>query len=207
RAEIRDGLHWLWHQPLIRIIALLASGNTIIVSGIVLIVIVLAKQQHASPTTIGLILAVGGIGGVLGALNANSLLKRLSFGQVIIGTSWIWTLLLPLYVVAPNALILGGLMAVSAAALSIYDVTQFSYRLALIPDELQGRVNSVFRLISFSGQPLGLALTGTLLETINTVPTVLVFSICLLFLAVVRTSSTHIRTARPIAEAQAVERK
>ena len=71
--------------------------------------------------------------------------------------------------------------------MSTYGVVQFSYRLALIPDELQGRVNSVFRLIIFGGDPIGLALTGILLQAIGTVPAVLIYAGGLIVLAAATT--------------------
>lgn len=84
----------------------------------------------------------------------------------------------------------------------IYNVVSVSYRQTLIPDELQGRVNSAFRLIAFCGQPLGLAVTGVLLQTIDAIPTVLLMSSGLLALAVMATLNRHIRNVPPIAEAQ-----
>jgi uncharacterized membrane protein len=60
----------------------------------------------------------------------------------------------------PNVLWIALITSLILAAMTIYGVVQFSYRLSLIPDELQGRVNSIFRLVVFAGDPLGLALTG-----------------------------------------------
>jgi hypothetical protein len=77
--------------------------------------------------------------------------------------------------------------------MSIYGVVQFSYRLKLIPDELQGRVNSVFRLIVFGGDPIGLALAGVLLQIIGAVPTVLVYSSFMVVIAVATTLNRHVR--------------
>jgi MFS family permease len=199
-VEIREGLSWLWHQPLIRFIAILTGGNNLISSGYVLIIIVLAQQQHASSFTIGLIFAVGGIGGIVGALIATSLQKRLSFAQAIIGTSWLFALCIPLYAIAPNPLVLGIITAATFVSGPVYNVVQFSYRSAIIPDELQGRVNSVFRLIAFGGQPLGLALTGLLIENIGVIPTILVDSVGMIILAVAATVNTHVRNAKPLSE-------
>ena len=50
------------------------------------------------------------------------------------------------------------------AAPPAYDVVQYSYRLALIPDDLQGRVNSSFRLLAWGTRPIGALLAGFLLE-------------------------------------------
>ena len=203
-VEIREGLSWLWHQPLIRFIAILTGGNNLISSGYVLIIIVLAQQQHASSFTIGLIFAVGGIGGIIGALIATSLQKRLSFAQAIIGTSWIFALCVPLYAIAPNPLVLGIITAATFVSGPVYNVVQFSYRSAIIPDELQGRVNSVFRLIAFGGQPLGLALTGLLIQNIGVIPTILVDAAGMVILAVAATVNTHVRNAKPLSEIENV---
>jgi predicted MFS family arabinose efflux permease len=198
--EIREGLAWLWHHPLIRFMAILTGGNNLITSGLVLIIIVLAQGQHAPAFVIGLIFAIGGIGGVLGAVVAPFFQKRLSFGQAIIGTSWLFALFMPLYAIAPNPFVLGLITAAAFILVPLYNVVQFSYRSALIPDELQGRVNSVFRLIAFGGQPLGLALTGVLIQNIGAIQTILIASVGLAVLAVAATLNTHVRNARPIAE-------
>lgn len=202
RHEIGEGLHWLWHHPLIRFMALLTGGNNLISSGYILIVIVLAQSMHASAFIIGLIFAFGGIGGILGALAATAIQRRLSFGQAIIGTSWIFALSMPFYIIAPNPLVLGILTAAAFIAGPVYNVVQFSYRSAIIPDELQGRVNSVFRLIAFGGQPLGLALTGLLIQYIGIVPTIIIDSIVMILLALAATVNKHVREAKPLAQAE-----
>ncbi len=185
-VEIREGLAWLWHHPLIRSIAIVTGGYNLISSGFILIIIVLAQRQHASSFIIGLIFAIGGIG--------------LSFGQAIIGTMWLSALFMPLYAIAPNPLVLGIITAAAFIAGPLYNVVQFSYRSALIPDELQGRVNSVFRLIAFGGQPLGLALTGVLIQNVGVIQTILIDSVGLALLALAATLNGHVRNARPLAE-------
>ena len=107
------------------------------------------------------------------------------------------------YALEPNVFLLGAISAVLFVASPIYNVVQFSYRLALIPDALQGRVNSVFRLLAFGFSPLGQALTGALLQWVDVVPTVLVFGACLIGLAIATTLNPHVRHARPIAEVEA----
>jgi hypothetical protein len=79
-------------------------------------------------------------------------------------------------------------------------VVQYSYRLALIPDALQGRVNSVFRLLAFGFIPAGFALTGVLLQWLNVAPTIWFFTGCLIVLALATTINRHVRHARPLAE-------
>ena len=154
---------------------------------------------HASSFIIGVIFATGGIGAILGALVATPIQKRFSFGQAIIGTSWAFALVMPFYIIAPDPIVLGILTAAIFISGPIYNVVQFSYRSALIPDELQGRVNSVFRLIAFGGQPLGLALTGLLIQYIGVVPTIIIDSVVMILLALAATINKHVRNAKPLA--------
>jgi MFS family permease len=199
RAEIREGLAWLWRQPLIRFMAFLTGGSNFVSAGLVPILVVLVKQQQASPFAFGVILTIGGIGGIVGALLGPAIQRRFGFGQVIITTVWVQALLWPLYAIAPNAIVLGIISALIFTTGPIYNVVQFSYRLALIPDELQGRVNSVFRLLAFGFQPLGWALTGVLIQSIQVVPTILLLSAVLLALAAITTLNRQVRQAAPLA--------
>ncbi len=203
RAEIAEGLSWLWHQPLIRYIAILTGGLNLVNSATALIVIVLAKALGAQDSEIGLIFSVSSMGGIAGSIIGGFIQKRFKFGQVIIGTVWFSALVFPLYAIAPHFLILGVLAALIWMMGPVYNVVQFSYRLALIPDALQGRVNSTFRLLAFGFNPLGAALAGILLERIGSIPTVIVFSLWYLFLALLTTFNAHVRNARPIEEAVA----
>ncbi len=82
-----------------------------------------------------------------------------------------------------------------------YDTVQRSYRLALIPDALQGRVNSAFRLVALGMQPLGLALTGVLLERVGPTTTLLAFAAWLFATAILTSPNRYVRTAPPIAQA------
>ncbi len=194
RREIGEGLRWLWRHPLIRYMAFLTAGLRIS-NGVFLIAVVVAQRQGASSTQIGLILGIGGVGATTGSLLSPLVQRRFSFGVAISGVCWCDALLFLLLVAARTpptlALILFILMLVGPT----YDTVQFSYRLALIPDALQGRVNSVFRMIATTIQPLGLALTGWLLEYAGSTTTIFAIGGWLVLLAVVTTLNGHVRSA------------
>jgi predicted MFS family arabinose efflux permease len=199
RAEIVEGLRWLWHKPLIRYMAFLTGGLNLVNAAVPLIVIVLAKEMGARDVEIGLIFSIGGIGGIIGSLIGGQIQKRFSFGQVIIAVIWLEALLFPLYALVPQFFLLGAIYALIYTMSPIYNVVQFSYRLSLIPDALQGRVNSTFRLMAFGFMPLGAVISGFLLEWIGAVPTVLAFALWYLVFAIVTTLNRDVRNARPIA--------
>jgi MFS family permease len=194
-TEIRQGLAWLLGHKLIRFLALLTGGNNLALSGGFLTAIVLAQHLHASAFVIGLIFTVGAVGGFLGALASVPIQERLTFGQAMVAVSWVAAAVFPLMAVAPNVIALGVVMGALFFLTPVYNVVQFTYRAAIIPDELQGRVNSVFRLVAFGGQPIGTALAGLLLQKAGTVPTVLVLGALLAFLAVVTSLNKEVRHA------------
>ncbi len=77
----------------------------------------------------------------------------------------------------------------------VYNTVQMSYRLGLIPDELQGRVNSVYRLIAFALNPLGAGLAGVLTEWIGAARGVILLSSALLVMAILTTLNRDMRAA------------
>jgi predicted MFS family arabinose efflux permease len=193
--EIREGLRWLWRHPVLRFIALLSLIGMFMDWGTMLLVIVIATEFHAGAAAIGLIYGIAGVGGIVGALLAAPLQRYLRFGQLMMGTYWLWSILLPLYLFAPNTLVLGLITAFTYTLGAIYTVAQFSFRLSLIPDALQGRVNSVFRLIAFLGLPLGSVITGALLQTFGTTPTILIYTTLLVLVSLATTLNRRLHQA------------
>jgi MFS family permease len=198
RSEIMEGVSWLWQQKLIRFMAFLTGGLNLTGSASFLPVIVLAQRQGASAPLIGLILSIASAGGLLGAFLAPHIQRRFGFGQVIVSSIWIMGLTYPFLALAPNPVLLGVVLGCSVIAGPIYNTVQFGYRLQIIPDALQGRVNSAFRLIAFGFQPLGAALSGVLISAIGARQTVLVFSGVAVGLALVTTANHRVRNARPV---------
>lgn len=198
RAEIADGLRWLWSKPLIRYMAFLTGGLNMVNAALPLILIVLAKRLGADDAQIGLVFSISGMGAILGSLVGGHIQRRFTFGQVIVAVMWLDVLLFGLYLAAPSFIVVGVIAALISILGPIYNVVQFSYRVALIPDELQGRVNSTFRLVAFGFMPVGAALSGLVIEHLGVLPAIAVFTLCLLLLAILTTANVHVRNAAPI---------
>ena len=129
-----------------------------------LLLIVMAQQMGASAAQIGLIFSAGGVGGVLGALVGGRMQRHFSFGQVIIATTLLQAALFPLYAVSPGPLGLGLVYGLIHFLGPVYNVVQFSHRIALIPQGLDGRVNAGFRFVAHLPNPIGAALCGVMIE-------------------------------------------
>ncbi len=197
-VEVGEGLSWLWQQPLIRYMTFLTGGLNFAGNATFLILLILAKQRGAPPALIGVMFAISAVGGLAGSLVAPRFQRRFGYAQVIITTVWVGALVIPLFAIAPNVFVLGALGAVTFLVGPIYNAVQFSYRVSLIPDELQGRVNSAVRMVGFGMIPLGSALAGILIQTMGAMHAVLVFAAVEIALAVFTTLNPHVRAATSV---------
>lgn len=195
REEILVGLRWLWNQPLIRFISFLTGGLNFVFSAFFLPIIIIARGQGASPAVIGIMAAIASVGGLVGSLIGPAIQKRFTFGQAIIGLVLLQAVLLPLIAIAPNPFIIGIISGGIFLAGPAYNVVQFSYRVSIIPDELQGRVNSAVRLIAFGFQPAGAALGGFTIQWFGAVHTILILSAIMILLFVITLANGHVRNA------------
>jgi MFS family permease len=195
-AEITEGVLWVWHQPFILTMTLLMGAGAFVFSGNALMIIILAQQQHASAVVIGLIFAIGGVGSILGSGLSPRLEHHLTVGQSILLCRWYFVLSWPLYALAPFPLVLGVIEFGTGFVDPIEDVPYFSHRLKLIPDELKGRVMSACRLVPGTMRPLGLALTGILIQRIGIFPTIWLAWAWLLVITVIVTVIPQVRRER-----------
>lgn len=162
--EVASGLRWMWrHRPL-RVIGLLAVGLNMFFTAYFIIVIVLAKARGVSSGEVGIMVAMMGVGGVLGALVAPYLHRRLSPYLSIIGVFWVLTLLTPLVVFISNGYLMGMLFAAMAFLAPTANTTIGTYQLLFTPDELRGRMSSVMGVVIGSAGVAGPALGGFLME-------------------------------------------
>lgn len=187
RREIGEGMHWLWRQPTIRFLAFLSSGCFFVDAGGPLAVLVLARDRGASPGRIGLLFAVSAVGGLIGFAVIGVAQRRFRFARLLVAIIWLFALVWPLAAIAPNLAVLAVITAAGYLFFSIFTSIEAGYRLGLIPDALQGRVNSAFQLIALSSYPFGVAVTGLLLQHIGPESTLMVLFAWMLILAVVTT--------------------
>jgi predicted MFS family arabinose efflux permease len=199
--EIREGVRWSVRHPPLRFLVLYNTAINALYGGWPLLLIELAKRQGAGAGTIGLIFAGGGAGTILGALCSRAVQRRFSVRAITVVIAWIFALTWPPYALAPNALALGAANALGFFFVPISGGTQFSYRLLVLPDQLQARVNSVFRLALFGGQTLGFVVTGALLERYGPVATVWITLVPAVLLALYAGADRSLAAAGRLADA------
>lgn len=181
RAEIAEGLRFTWADPIMRV--LMVSGcHSLVFSSMTsaLFVLFLVRDLHAGAVTVGAVSALSGAGGLIGAAIAARLITRVGSARVLWLTKLVFTGAFGLLPLArpPWGLALAAASGlVGAAAVTVYNVGQVSYRQAACPPWLLGRLTATFRWVMWGAMPLGALLGGLLGGLIGVRATLVVSSV------------------------------
>jgi MFS family permease len=192
---IAEGFMWLWRQPLLRFLTLVNGADSLRYGAGYLVIIVLARNLHASPRGIGAIFTGAAVGALLGNLASNRVRRWMRFGTIAIGMLWLEALMFPLYAVAPSALVMGCIAAAEEFVSPMYTVSLNSYRLTATPDALRGRMSSTVQWVTQGGQSLGAILSGVLIQSVGAKGSALLLGGWLVLLAIATTLNRRVRQA------------
>jgi MFS family permease len=132
-----------------------------------IVIIVLAQSRGVPPGEIGIMAAMLGVGGLLGAVVAPYLHRMMTPYLSIISVFWLLTLLTPAAVFVTNGYLMGGLFATMAFLAPTANTTMSTYQLLLTPDEMRGRLSGVMGTAVGAAAALGPALGGLLMEVVS----------------------------------------
>ncbi len=191
--EMRDGLRFMWAQRNIRVTSLCAVLLNLFFSAFYIVVVVLAKSRGMPSGEIGVMAAMLGVGGILGALAAPRLTRMLSPYQCIIGVFWTLTVLTPLAVLVHNGYLMGALFAAMALLPPAANTAIISEQLLRTPDELRGRLSGVLGVLAGAAAAVGPTLGGALTSAVSGVSAVLCCSAGIALITLLVTVSPTLR--------------
>ncbi len=192
--EIMTGLRWVWGHRHIRVTALCAVVLNLFFSAFYLIIIVLAAARGVPSGQIGIMAAMLGVGGLLGALVASRLSQKVSPYVSIIAVFWVMAALTPVAVFVGNGYLLGALLAAMALLPATANTTIITRQLLLTPDDLRGRLSGGLGIVTGVASALGPALGGLLATAVSATVAVLVCAGGIAVTAVVATLSPTLRS-------------
>ena len=166
-ADIREGLHVVFGEPRLRWIAACTAWSNFFSSMIfaALLILYLKNALGFTPFSLGLLFTVASFGGIVGAATSSRIAKRIGVGPSILAGAILFSLpALPLpFVTGPLAFpAIAAMFFVSFVGNLLYNINQVSFRQAIVPVRLQGRLNATMRTIVWGTLPLG-AFTGGVL--------------------------------------------
>jgi hypothetical protein len=196
--EIADGVRWIWRVAFLRVSELLVAGANFTMNAITLLLVVVLRQQGASSGRIGLMLGVIAAGSLLGAIAAGRLHRRVPPVAFVVGYGWVGVAVVLILSTGLPAVASGAVLAAWAFLGPTWDSLVVGYRIRTVPDELQGRVESVSSLVSYGAAALGPLVAGVLATQL---PTAAVFWCLAAGAALVALAGTLARAAlTPVAE-------
>jgi len=217
--EIGEGLKFVTGNRMLRSIAMCTGSGNFFNSMIgAVIFVLLARDLHLSAGVIGLLTSLAAMGGLVGSLIAARFARWVGQGPAI----WIAALAFAPGAFAAPFLHRNWTLALFAAgslltwiANVVYNITQVSFRQALCPPELLGRMNASMRFLVWGTMPFGAFLGGILGSSVGVRDTLLIgaiggcFAFVPVFLSPLRTMRelpkyvSDVETADPLVESDA----
>ncbi|MCR2807508.1 MFS transporter [Paenibacillus soyae] len=187
-TDIREGLRFIWAEPLIRSLTLLGFGNSFVGGAAAGLLVVFAASELGiadEAPQFGLLLTVGSAGALLASLSLPRLRIRLRPGLITIAG-------LALSGASLFGFAMSGALPSAAAfyllwsgASTLIIMNGITLRQQLTPDHLQGRVHAGGRMIAYGGSPFGALLGGLSAASVGVQPTFALLSALMLLLFVI----------------------
>jgi MFS family permease len=194
RAQLTEGFRFLWNQPFLRTSAFLYGIGNVTIPAVLFVIVVVGQRQGLAGGEIGALLAVFSVFTLLGSLVSPLFRRALSVRAILLLEFWTG-LGSVLFLVWPNVYVLTAAILPQAISLPITDSVVDGFRIAITPDRLLGRVESVRISISLLIAPLGPLLAGFLLDSFSARVTIACSLTLTLTLALWGTFSSVLRNA------------
>jgi hypothetical protein len=161
RTELAEGVRWLWAHDLIRTLAIVLGLLNMLGAMSTATFVLFGQEVLGTSATEFAILGTGGaVGGIVGGWTASAVAARLGAGRSL-ALTLVGGGATNLVIGATSSWVLAWVMfSVFMFTAVLWNVITVSFRQAVIPDHLLGRVNSVYRFFGWGMMPIGAALGG-----------------------------------------------
>ncbi|MGH3346345.1 MAG: MFS transporter [Nocardioides sp.] len=192
--ELGDGLRYLLARPYFRATAAFSASCNLVVNAVFFVAIVRLVEAGVPSTTIGLVEALAGVGGVVGAIIAPFVIDRMRTGNLTMSVAWSWVPLLVPLIFWSSSWLVGSMLCIGLLLNPAGNAAGQSYRVAITPDELQGRIASSSQFLGFTTMPLAPILGGWLLETYGAATATTMLLVAAVLTALIPTLTRSVRS-------------
>lgn len=167
RADIGEGVQFLWRHDVIRPLTLLGVANSVAaggVTGLLLVLIVDRLDGSSGGGELGLLMTVVAVGGFLAATALPRLAARVPLGRITLAGLAVGVPAVLTLSTSSSIVVAGAALLVWSAGNVVVILNGISLRQQVTPDHLQARVNTTGRMVAWGGTPLGALACGLLAE-------------------------------------------
>jgi MFS family permease len=176
RAEIREGFEFIWTHSFLRAAMLIYGLGNFLMPGVLLAMVVIARQQGLSGGETGVLVAMLGAAALVGSLASPVFRRILPIRGIMLLELFTWIGCWP-FVIHPSVYLLLAIVVPFGIAAPITDSVVDGYRVAMTPEHLLSRVESVRSTISLAIAPLGPLVAGVLLTHSSARATISLFGV------------------------------
>ncbi|WP_218919881.1 MFS transporter [Streptosporangium roseum] len=160
RADIGEGMRWLWNHSAIRMLSLaLCLMNVTLIAGFSILVLYSRDRLGLNEYGYGVLITASAAGSLVGVMVAPRLQARFSDSLLLRAGLVIETLTHVGLALATTVWVAGPVLIAFGVHSSIFGAVSVTLRQRAVPDELRGRVQSVYMMFAVGGSALG-ALAG-----------------------------------------------
>lgn len=165
-TQLKQGLSWLWSHRLFRPLAIaLGLMNGAMSMALATYVLFVQEILGLGPSAFGILMTGGAVGGILGALGAARVAARIGTAPSLQLTLAVGFSSILVTGLTSSAVVVWSMFLVSTASAMLWNVITVSLRQRVIPDNLLGRVNSVYRFFGWGMMSIGILVGGILVSS------------------------------------------
>jgi MFS family permease len=162
--EVADGLHLVWHNPLLRGVILRAPLINFAFTGAIFTITLALRKHGTAPGIIGLAQAGIGLGGLLGAVIAPRLQGSLPLQRLVILFTALGTVMFGVAAVLIPSTLVALPVAVPILLAPAANAALFAAMLRAVPEDMRGRISSTVVQTSVALAALAPLTSGLLVE-------------------------------------------
>jgi MFS family permease len=162
--DVGEGVRYVLRRPYFRTMVAFGACCNLVVNAVFFVAVLRLVEQGVHPASIGVVDAIAGVGGIVGAAAAPFLIDRMRTGRLTILVAWSWVPLIVPLLFWSSPVVVGVLLFAGLFLNPAGNAGAQSYRVAITPAHLQGRVASAGQFLGMSTMPLAPLVGGYLLE-------------------------------------------
>jgi MFS family permease len=180
RHRIREGVDYIRDDRILRFFTVVGGISNFGLTGYAaLLVLFLVREVHLDPGAVGLVMAVGSLGGVIGAAVATGVSRRLGSARALLALQVLAgppALLVPLGAPGAGLVAMAGGMLLVGVGVVAGNVIRGAWRNRYVPEHMVARQVTTVQVVNYGTMPAAGLVAGAMGSTLGLRPTIAVMA-------------------------------
>jgi MFS family permease len=189
------GLRVFGRTPILIVMAASAAAINFFTSGADAVLVLFSQDRLGlTDAGYGILLGAAAVGGIPAGLIGPAIIRKVGEGPVWVGATLAAGLAFGVAAWTTSPIVVGIVMAISNFGFTMGNIVAITVRQTAIPNNMLGRVTSVYRLLAVGVMPLGALVGGLIAATFGLTAPFWVAAVGMVLLAIA--TAPYVRTAR-----------